>query len=805
MRKNVIPKNEIMNFDFQIARSEPAHFHQNIELFYVLEGHAQFRIADQEYAAGSDDIVVVNPNKRHSYQASEDILMGYFQINFQRLSEILGTNEILFWCNSTVSKNASYEELRKIMKRIINQYPDKSGPGRIVLESLYYMLLNVLVAHFLVRSYDKTQMDRQDPGKARQTQIVSYINANFNRKLSLNELADHFFLTVPYLSKYIKHNLGLNFVDYLNKIRMFHAVDDLLYTDKSMIEIAMDNGFSNTTAFNELFKKMYDTIPSQYRRQYCQPVSAEGENEQEMKEITRRVNDYLNHDKDPLLPDSSDSRRHILVDAGKTEEYNRYWNKMINVGRAGDLIRSDMQEHILILKEEIGFRYVRFWDIFSSEMQINETEAEGKYNFEKLDKVLDFLMDHDIKPYIEMGYKPNNLYRTVAKTIVSEKREIAFKDLDSFRRFLSTLAVHLTNRYGQEEIEQWYFEQWSGENVEQGSMNENFFDVFNALYETFKKISPRIKVGGGGLAIQFGSGNLIQMVNSWSRQEHLPDFLSLYCYPYIKGDEDGVSYAKISTDRYFLRNQLMMASSIIENSGLKDVEIHVTEWSSTISNRNILNDSCYKGAYVMKSVIDCMDLADVLGYWVGSDIFSEHFDNSRLLYGGCGLLSKDGIKKPAFYAYYFLSSLGKYRIHMEENSIVTTNGHDSYYIACHNYRHLNYRYYLKTEDEIELDKQSQLFEDRLPLKMNFRFSHVRNGRYKIKTYALNDESGSVQEEWEKMGLSDHLTRQEVDYLKRICIPYIQIKEYEVHDETLSFELNIQAQEIMFIHISYLFE
>ncbi|MGB4661669.1 MAG: helix-turn-helix domain-containing protein, partial [Mobilitalea sp.] len=641
----------------------------------------------------------------------------------------------------------------------------------------------------------------------RLAEIINYIHANYQKRLSLNELAENLYLSVPYLSKYIKRNMGTNFVEYVNNIRLFHAVDDLLYTDKSIMSVALDNGFANAAAFNELFKRIYSEKPSEYRHNMNTLEKNEEilDKGQENEEISRRINEYLENNMIASPIGTAKDEDFMVLDTNNAQEFKHFWNKMINVGRAGDLLRSDMQEHILILKEEIGFQYVRFWDIFSIDMLINESSEKGKYNFEKLDKVLDFLVEHDIKPYFELGYKPRNLHSTLVKRIVSENREIAFQSLESFKRFLSAFAVHLTNRYGLEEIEEWYFEQWSGEDLERGADNDYFFSVFNSLYEIMKKISPKIRVGGGGIGIQYGSGNLSRLVCTWGEQKHLPDFLSLYCYPYIKGDEDGIAYAKISTDKNFLSNQLEMASVVIANSKLRNAEIHVSEWSSTISNRNVLNDSCYKGAYIMKSIIDSIHRVDILGYWVGSDIFSEYYDSSTLLYGGCGLLSKDGIKKPSFYAYRFLNSMGKYLISADKNSIVTTNNNNSYYIACHNYRHLNYKYYLKSEDELEIDKLYQMYEDCQALQLNYQLSNVQNGRYKIKIYAISNENGSVQEEWRKMGLSNHLTKQEVEYLKRISTPYIQIKECEVRNNLLNFEALIQAQEIQYIHISYLYE
>ena len=215
-------------------------------------------------------------------------------------------------------------------------------------------------------------------------------------------------------------------------------------------------------------------------------------------------------------------------------------------------------------------------------------------------------------------------------------------------------------------METWYFEQWSGEDFERLSYDDYFWDVFDTVCQVAKSHSGAIRVGGGGVGIQYGSVNLQKLVNDWESKRYKPDFISLYCYPYIKGDEEGTAYARQSTDRDFLKNQLEMAESIIAASPLKDVEIHVTEWSLTISNRNILNDSCYKGAYILKSIVDCLDKVGVLGYWMGSDLFAEHLDSNRLLFGGCGLVNACGIKKPAFYAYRFLNYQGKYLLLKEK-------------------------------------------------------------------------------------------------------------------------------------------
>jgi len=206
----------------------------------------------------------------------------------------------------------------------------------------------------------------------------------------------------------------------------------------------------------------------------------------------------------------------------------------------------------------------------------------------------------------------------------------------------------------------------------------------------------------------------------------------------------------------------------------------------------------------MKNILDSMGLADVLGYWVGSDIFSENYDNSAILFGGCGLLSKDGIKKPSYYAYSFMNQMRNQLVKKGSNYILTTDNFDNYFLACHNYQHLNYKYYLKGEDQHNIDELQQLYESNQVMELDFALNHAKNGRYEIKSYTINDNYGSVQKEWKSMGMSARISKPEIDYLKKVCMPRIRIRECVVDRETLEFKVEINPQEIQFIHVSYLY-
>ena len=91
------------------------------------------------------------------------------------------------------------------------------------------------------------------------------------------------------------------------------------------------------------------------------------------------------------------------------------------------------------------------------------------------------------------------------------------------------------------------------------------------------------------------------------------------------------------------------------------------------------------------------------------------------------------------------------------------------------------------------------------MQLNYQLTNVKNGKYKIKTYSVSEEQGSIQKEWQRLGKIESLSNAEIEYLKQICTPHIQIRVCEVSGNVLNFETRMLPQEIQYIHISYLYE
>ena len=93
-----------------------------------------------------------------------------------------------------------------------------------------------------------------------------YIEKHYSENLTLEVLAGEIHMNPYYFSSFFKKNSGENFKDYLNKVRMKHAIDLLVSTDKKTAEIAADVGFRDSRSFSELFSRIYGETPSNYRK-----------------------------------------------------------------------------------------------------------------------------------------------------------------------------------------------------------------------------------------------------------------------------------------------------------------------------------------------------------------------------------------------------------------------------------------------------------------------------------------------------------------------------------------------------------
>lgn len=784
------------------SKENKEDFHQDIELIYVIEGSMEMEVGGQRTVLKSEDMLVVNAFKMHKGIFSPDVLYARLSIPYELISDMFNSTDIIFWCDSTRDNSEHYEELRCAIRQLLNNYVSTQGKfNNFRYLSLCYRVMDILSTNFLVRSSDRENWSEEDKFNERLMQINNYIRTYFRQPISLKDLSKSLYLSIGYLSRFFKKNYGVSFSKHLSDIRVYHATDDLLYTNAPITRIAYDNGFSTVTVFNKTFKSVYGETPSAFRRKANQKRNEKTE-EDDSASMQKRLEQALLGGN--MEPEESVETNTVQAEysAAHSRKVEPIWNKMVNIGAAEDLLRSEVQEHVILLKERLGFESVRFWNIFSKHLLIDITQPEENLNFTVLDSILDFLLQQNVKPHIELGQKPKRIHKNVQSFLVFDDTAPRFTSLEQWRLVMDALMRHLVHRYGVDELTHWRMELWFDERTEMDSDAVNvYFQLFNIVYEVVKSYCSELEIGGCGIQTQYNLLLNHAFLRRWKEQEKQPDFLSVIVYPYVRGEERGDRYSKRSTDPAFLMHAIQSVKADMETAGMNGVKLYVTEWNLTISDRNFINDTCFKGAYIIRNALDVYGKVDLLGYFLGSDLVSTYYDSNALLQGGTGLFSKDSILKPAGFAFDFLNRLYPYFIGKGKNFLLTTDQHGTYGLVCHNQKDLNYNYFFSDEDQIEKEHIWRYFDDRNALSIHLKLTDIKPGVYQMKVYRVNEYSGSMLDIWREMGYDRELPRNDIEYFRRICEPKLSLQKYEVKNNYAEIDIDLAPNEFAFIRLT----
>lgn len=816
MERNYMKSDALLELDLTTERHIAFHSHENFEYLFVISGKLVIIIEDDTYQLSPGDMLVVNVNRKHSYSGSQDLVMGRFLISNIKVQELLGQTHVLFWCNSTTDYNEAYDELRRVIVKILNQSLHKNERNKLYISSMYYQMLHILTENFLLTVNDQQYEIEKNRNDDRIQEIFTYIRVNYHHNISLDDIAMHLYLSPTYVSKYIKQRCNINFIELLNTVRLNRAMEDLMYSDDSIMKLSLKNGFASVTAYNKVFKETYHMTPSEFRKQRKSHRVESSEQEQKQQVlIEKKVEEYLKRN-----PKDQETETEIVeltaevdMESFRTDEWSGYCCKMINAGTAMDLMNFTFQEQILSCKTLMGFEYVRFWDIYAPELYIDIHTPKGQQNYSRLNLVTDFLVKNHLKPYIELGFKPIRILKTTRKAVKEIERQQQFSSETEMREFYNDLISNFIIRYGSEEVQNWYFEYWEKTNVnyqplesyqytamaEEG--HKDYFHRFSIIAEVFHGCLPEIRIGGGGFPIRlYGENGFAQILTVWRQEKEKPDFISLSSYPYMQEIEAGSYYEKRTTDLEFVRHNIEMATNAMQKADFPKTELHVSEYSLSLSNRNIINDSCLNGAFLVYNAISCLGKAKLMGHWLFTDAYADEQDTRAPLFGGCGLLTKDGITKPGYYAIEFLNRLYRRILQIHPNYIITRSDRGSVRIVCHNMKKPNYNYYITEEDCLKIEDMSAVIENREFMTIHLKIDYVKEGIYTIKRNQLNRSHGSVQDNWGNLNKESNLTMREMEYLKAVSVSSISIQQVEAKNHKLEFDVELEPNEIQYIHI-----
>jgi len=370
------------------------------------------------------------------------------------------------------------------------------------------------------------------------------------------------------------------------------------------------------------------------------------------------------------------AQERINIDAqAPAKPFPHFWEQMFGSGRAILSLRESYREDLREVKKVADFRYVRFHAIFHDEAGVYNEDEHGNpvYNFAYVDQIYDGLLKNGVRPFVEISFMPKKLaFNPDALHPFWYKQNVSPpKNMERWDDLIRHFAQHLVDRYGIDEVAQWYFEVWNEPNLDfwAGDPKEQtYYQLYDVAARTIKAVNPRLRVGGPATAQAAWVDRFIQHVTD----DKIPaDFVSTHVY----GNDSAENVLGINED--VPRNQMVCRAARkvhdqVAASPQPNLPIIWSEYNASYKNEPDVTDSTFMGPWLADTIRQCDGLTQMMSYWTFSDVFEEQGVVKEPFYGGFGLLAERGLPKPAFNAFKLLHYLGSERIPVDSNDAIVT-------------------------------------------------------------------------------------------------------------------------------------
>ena len=258
----------------------PLHFHEDYELNLTLHVRGKRTVGNLVEDFTEKDLVIINPNVLHCYKRGEsyanvrcEVVVVQFSKNLPSWG-IFDTDQLRdirnMLCQPAPGLKFSEETAEAVRERLL-RLPTVEGFEGVQL------FLDIL--HELACA-DRTQVeligvqssDSSFPHSRRINRIVQFVEKNYNRKISLEDVGEQVGMSASSVSRFFKKRTRHNFWDYLNGFRIDRAAQMMIETEHTISEISYACGFNNISNFNRVFRERIGTTPSDYRNKFKESI-----------------------------------------------------------------------------------------------------------------------------------------------------------------------------------------------------------------------------------------------------------------------------------------------------------------------------------------------------------------------------------------------------------------------------------------------------------------------------------------------------------------------------------------------------
>jgi len=756
-----------------LTTTEP-HIHSGMQCIFMLRGMAVIEMDDEKIHLSSEDLLVINSNQFHAVKTESSNIALVLEVERDYiLSECggIGEGNIKCYCIGHSDESSHYYGLKRALTRMLYIAVKKEACYQLDFKAEMLRFIHILFTSFRVEGENGDKRPVREKAK-NISDVLTYINDNFYRPMKLEEVAKREYMSPQYFSKYFKRKTGYGFLEYLTSLRLKKAMQSLMYTDDSIVKIALDYGFANAKSFNAAFKKEYHNTPGSFRKQYLSDGNknlneADGveinlEVDVELKEFMRYVKKYdINLEQTTLSKKSYD----IILGDQEVKELAVHEN-ILNIGKVETAGYTNLYKQLETLRNQLGFRYVHF------ELEYHFIPNDIQYSlilYNQFFRAVDQMQKLHLTPFLKI--RPNDKYK------LWDAEQIEADAKEKITTFLNCVCSIYS-------IE--YLVTWKIHIVVDESFDSSVYELFyKTIYRAVKQRVPRIQIGT--YAVDKSSREQYDRFQNFldgaKENNYMPDFITFGVFPVDKKENYMATQFFYSGLRNYYLEAIDGIKSVYRKTAAEVPPLYMIEWNTLMGDLENESILYYRSAIIVEALLDLNKEIKGAGFWADSSVSTMY--SGELPMSSLALYMLNDVRRPIYPVLEILKRMGTHIIHEDKNLLVSKNHPNEYNILIWNPKYLNPSY--------SLDDSTT---EPLASNVNLKLKNMPPGIYQIKKVTCNKEHSGAITQIVNAGYPDFTDMEVFDFIQYNIANGLNVYEEYIISGTYVLNTNLLYNSVI---------
>ncbi|ALS01823.1 hypothetical protein ATZ33_10680 [Enterococcus silesiacus] len=753
--------NENYQIDYRQLQVEESAFCKETTILIVLQGSMGITLEESTDQVSSGEIVVINTGEYFLLTPNTAANCSYLRLSINSVffaAQFPAFFYTHFECRPIQKEHGKMHAIaalrRQVAELCLVEFSDDPSKRLKITLFLTQIILS-LVHHF--QKEEVTDYHPSDNQKLRE--ILEFIEEHYHEGILLADVADQFFMSESSLSKFFKKETGDYFSHYVRTVCVKHSLSELLYTKKSIEQIALDNGFSNSKTYRQHFKKIFNDSPTSYRSSHITEAKIPQKSKQtvkatelQIKEILVPLYSYMQMGLEESRPSELTLKtKQLYITTEQIESEYVKKDVIIHVGSWEVLGSKKIQREILDIKKQIGIKYISVQSLFTQiplSVQIHQEAGMNSFPaFEQWDYILAFLEETQLGIFFQLS--------------LVEFKQLSVRVKEICRKFFR----HVQNKFGTKMTEQWKVNCLFKDQALVEYYPE-FLEVKKSLFE----ISSKIAVGAEIPLTDpfFEQKNPEQIRFFCETIAKKCDFLSFSAEPnYVFQNLDS-TFPDLKNYHQYVLNKTLYIKHLLKEYELQ-LPLYLTEWNTLTGMTRNSNGTFFRGAIILKDLLVLDTLVDGFGFWLNIELFEKQTQDRPLKNDGLELFHFYSGKRPVYFCLWLARRMAGLVLAQGEEYLLTyLDG--KYQLLLFN---TNYFDPHLSSEEAFLKSQAVAFEIEL--------ANIKPANYQIKQIDFNRHNGALFYTYEEFRNADTLDLETQEYVVEGTRPKIKVFDTQIND------------------------